>query len=374
MKPEMKKSVYRWFVAIVVVVLIVGGLGGYKWREVQAEMAAFQSQPEYAEIVETIAVTRTDFAQTVKAAGVVVAPQSIVLRNEISGKILSVNAEPGSVVQKGDIILQLENGAEQATLASQKAREKLAKSIFARNRRLNGSKIVSAAVLDRARAELDVIRAEITATGSALRKKQIVAPFDGVLGIHQIEVGQLLEANSLIAPLVGKTGYVWVDFSLPQFYGELPVGLDVGVRVIRAEQSADTMTGTIIAADSVVSASSRSLLYRVQVNDELLHNTAVEVIIPVREFEALAELPAIALQKSSTGSHVWALDPDEKAGGYRARRVTVSVEGQRDQNIYVSGELSEGQVVAASGSFKLFDGLLVHDRAQKSGDADNGGW
>ena len=54
--------------------------------------------------------------------------------------------------------------------------------------------------------------------------------------------------------------------------------------------------------------------------------------------------------------------------------MTVSVEGQRDQNIYVSGELSEGQVVAASGSFKLFDGLLVHDRAQKSGDADNGGW
>lgn len=374
MKRETKKSVLRWIVALVVVALIVGGLGSYKWREMQAGFAAFQSQPEYAEIVETSVVTRTDFAQTVKAAGVVVAPQSIVLRNEISGKILSINAEPGSAVQKGDVILQLDDSAEQARLASQRAREQLAESIFERNTTLSGSKIVSDAVLDSARAELDVIRAEIAETESALRMKQVVAPFDGILGIHQIEVGQLLEANSLIAPLVGKTGYVWVDFSLPQFYGELPVGSDVGVRVVRAEQPSDVIDGTIIAANSAVSSSSRSLLYRVQVDDELLHNTAVEVIIPVREFEALAEVPAIALQKSSMGSHVWALDLDEEAGGYRARRVNISVEGQRDQNIYVSGELPEGQVIAASGSFKLFDGLLVYDKAQQSSDAGNGGW
>ena len=370
-----RKSLRRWLVTAIGYLLVAGGLGSYKWLEIQASVAAFQSQPEFAEVVEVSEAKRSMFTQSVEAIGVAVAPQQVVLRNELPGHIVAVSFESGAMVRKGDVILQIDVSEEQANLEAQKARAELAESVLERNVALRGSKVVSQEDLDRARAELAVVRADIEATTSVIRKKTVVAPFAGVIGIHQFEVGQFLGANSIITTLVGKSDHTWVDFSLPQFYGELPIGTEVRVRVVRTNKSGEVFHGTIVAGDSTISTSSRSRLYRARVEAQLLHNASVEVTIPVTNHKALSEVTGIAVQTDSQGSYVWALDPAETEGSYRARRVNVSIEGRRDSLVYVKGDLPDGQAVAADGAFKVFEGLLVHGRGRysKTVDESSGG-
>lgn len=367
------KSVGRWLVAAVGCLAVAGGLGFFKWSEMQAGFAAFQARGEFAEVVELSQAKKSDFTQTIDAIGVAVAPQQVVLRNELPGQIVAVNFEAGSAVEKGDVILQLDVSEEEANLASQKARKNLAEAVFNRNVTLREKKIVSQEKIDRARSELGVVRGEIDATKSIIRRKIVTAPFAGIIGIHQFEAGQFLGANSVITTLVGDTDHTWVDFSLPQFYGDLPIGMEVNVRVVRAKQAGEAIKGTIVAGDSTISTGSRSRLYRARVDVKLLHNASVKVMIPIENHAALSEIAAVAVQNDSQGSYVWVLDPEETAGSYRARRVNVSIEGRRDSLVYVSGELADGQAIAAAGAFKVFEGLLVYAR-ERHGDAaaDNG--
>lgn len=360
MKEKKIKSILAWLITGTICLLTVGGLGSFKWSEIQAGIATFHAQPEFSETVEIATIERKEFTQFIKTIGVAVAPQQVVLRNELPGQIVEINFKSGSTVEKGDVILQIDISEERANLASQKARAKLAESVYNREADLRKSNAVSQEALDRARAELDIVRAEIDAITSVIRKKTVIAPFTGTIGIHQLEVGQFLDANYAITTLIGKSEHTWVDFNLPQFYGDVPIDTSVEIRVVRAHESGGTIPGAIIAGDTAISTGSRSRLYRARVEEVLRHNASVEVNIPVKRHDSLVKVVAEAIQRDSQSSFVWILDPEKNEGTYRAKRVNVSIEGQHGSQVFVSGELTDGQVVACNGAFKIFEGLLVH--------------
>ncbi|MFS1526210.1 efflux RND transporter periplasmic adaptor subunit [Microbulbifer sp. 2304DJ12-6] len=355
----------RWITILTVAGVVVSGLGTYKFLEIKAAIDAVKERPEYFETVEAALAKPTTHVPKVTALGVVVAPQQVTLRNELPGYITAVNFQSGTTVKKDDVILQLDISEQLANLTSGEVRAKLAESVYKRGVELRKSDVVSEETTERSLADWNVIKADIAATRSIINRRTIRAPFDGVIGIHQLEVGQYLNINTEITTLVGSKKEMWVDFSLPQFYGEPAMGTIVRAQLVGSHDQINSvyLNATIIAGDSTITAGSRSRLYRALVTEgaqQLIHNASVEVEVPVGQAKLLSALPVQSIRSDREGQFVFALDPEhEKTGFYRARRIAVSVESGQQGSALVVGDLNNDDLVATAGSFKLYPGMLA---------------
>ena len=359
----------RWIITVLACLALVSAFAIYKYFEIRSAIESVAAQPEYFEVVEVFTAQEVDHTPTVKTLGVAIAPKQVTLRNELPGYISAVNFRSGAYVEQGQVIIQLDVSEQQANLESAKARAELAQLIYDRDADLRKSNAVSQESVDRSRSELNVVKAEIEAIRSIINRKTIRAPFNGVIGIHQFEPGQYLQVNTEITTLVGRSDQMWIDFAVPQFYGELRVGTMVRARVVRS-QTADEdpfFEATVIAGNSSISTDARSRLYRATVRTEnlqLLHNASVEVEVPVGTQRALIAVPSTAVQSNVEGQFVFALDPEADEQSYRARRLAVSIQGEQGDLVYVSGALQANTIVAASGAFKLREGVLVHAKTR----------
>jgi membrane fusion protein (multidrug efflux system) len=359
--------VSRWLAAVVACLLVAALLGYLKFSEIQGVLAAVAAQPEYSETVETATPVPTDFQPRLEALGVVVAPLQVTLRSEMAGYITTVGAPAGARVSRGQVLLQLDLSEQAASLAAARARLALASAVLKRDLDLQKSSFVSEDKVDRSRAEVAVVEAEIAGIESVINRRTIRAPFDGVIGIHRFEVGQYLDNNSVITTLVGDRGEMWVDFAVPQFYGELAAGHRVSLRIVRSAglDGEALLAAEVIAGDASIDAASRSRRYRAVVregSERLLDNMSVSVHIPLGLATPLLAVPSLALQSDIEGEFVWLLDRDSGGQGYRARRQAVTSFGQQGELTFVDS-LRADQLIAAAGAFKLSPGLLVKTTA-----------
>jgi membrane fusion protein, multidrug efflux system len=359
--------VSRWLVAVMACLLVAALLGYLKFSEIQGVLAAVAAQPEYSETVETATPVPSDFQPRLEALGVVVAPLQVTLRSEMAGYITDVGAAAGARVTRGQVLLQLDLSEQAAALAAAQARLALASAVLKRDLDLQKSSFVSEDKVDRSRAEVAVVEAEIAGIESVINRRTIRAPFDGVIGIHRFEVGQYLDNNSVITTLVGDRGEMWVDFAVPQFYGELAAGHRVSLRIVRSAglEGEALLAAEVIAGDASIDAASRSRRYRAVVregSDRLLDNMSVSVDIPLGLATPLLAVPSLALQSDIEGEFVWLLDRDSGGQGYRARRQAVTSFGQQGELTFVDS-LRADQLIAAAGAFKLSPGLLVKTTA-----------
>ena len=354
----------HWTIAVCACLLLFAGLAAYKYSQIKAAIAFGESFGEPSETVETVAVEMRDVQEYVSTIGEIVAPQSVTLRNELPGRIVAVNFSSGSRVSEGDILVQLDIAEEQAQLTSAQARAELARLDLQRARALQGSKMVSEERIDQAVAQANVARADVLALQAMIDKKTLRAPFDAVAGLHQFEVGDVLQANTEITTLVGINPFIWVDFSVP----DNQAGIAIGTEVMVAHPTApDKILGAeVVARDSVVSAKSRNLRLRARLENSagLAPNTAVNVAVPVGQSLSRAHVPATAVRLDGLGDYVFVLEPDPDSGessqpAYRARRQAVTVGPQSGQWVAIMEGLQGGELVAANGAFKLRPNILV---------------
>src|SRR6266699_2354022 len=125
--------------------------------------------------------------------------------------------------------MKLDASQEEALLRSAEAEAELARTDLERTQGLALQKVVSKAELDAAESKFRRLTAIVDQMRSSIRKKTLVAPFDGQLGIRQVNVGQMINAGQQVVPLTSLDP-VYVDFALPQQYiGQLTPGLEVHV-------------------------------------------------------------------------------------------------------------------------------------------------
>ncbi len=255
----------RWMKVAIASFLVIAALATYKVMEIKAAIAFGESFPEHSETVELVVAEKQSYLESVRVLGEVISPQQVALRSELQGRIVEVGFRSGENVAKDQLLLQLDISEELAQLDSANARMDLAETIFKRNSELRKRNAVSQEQLDRAKAELATIKAEIAGLKSTIRKKTIRAPFAGVTGIHQFEVGQFLLGNVLITQLVGKQDFLWVDFSLPQFYPALESGTKIQVALITQGATDQWVEAEVVVRSAVVSVENRSFQYRAKV-------------------------------------------------------------------------------------------------------------
>lgn len=370
-------SFKKWAVTIFGCLVVFGALTAYKVNEIRGQIAMAEAYPEQSETVEEARVTTADYTPTISVIGEVLAPQRLDLRNELGGEITAVNFRSGDRVERGQLLIQLDTKVQQANLQAARARAELAQTVHERNERLLDTRVINQDAVDRSLAELTAARAEIEVLQRTIEQLTLRAPFSGRAGLHNFEVGQILQAGTLVTTLIGDTADMWIDFQMPQFYPQLNIGDSVSVATISNDANAPRTDATIIAENTILNADNRSRGYRASVPNDSTRfapATVVQLDVPIGAAETLLQVPALAVQNDPLGQYVFVLRED--GGAFRAARQQVRVRLIDNQRALLEPGtgLNEGTRVAAAGAFKLYEGILVHtgerNRAQAERQAE----
>lgn len=334
-------------------------LGAWKYSAVQQAEAASASQPEPVETVTTVQAKQREQQPSTTAVGTVLALRSISLRNELPGTVSRANLTPGEIVAAGTVLVALDLSVEQAELAANKAQAQLAETVYKRLSRLRKSGAVSQDQLDRARAELDVAKAGIHRAEAVIKRKTILAPFRARVGMADVHPGQYLDQGTLLTTLQGVGDGVHVDFTVAQ---QVAQQLREGDSVeILSGVSAQPTDATIVALDARIDPETRNAAVRARIGGAEripAPGASVQVRVPVGPSRAAVTVPVSALRRGPEGDRVFVIERDTN-GNSRARLRRVLAGTVLGDSVVIESGLATGEQVAATGSFKLYDGVQV---------------
>ena len=203
--------------AIAGLVLLVVILFGIKAMQIGKMMGTPMMMPPTT--VSSAVAKEEDWAPVLSAIGSVSAVQGAVVSTELGGVVAQINFQNGGEAKKGEMLLKLDSSAEEAQLHTAEADLELARANLQRTQDLATRKVVSKQELDAAQSAFGQKQGSVDNMRAFITKKQVRAPFDGQLGIRQVNVGQSIDARTPIVQLTALDP-VYVDFSLPQ--QELP--------------------------------------------------------------------------------------------------------------------------------------------------------
>lgn len=303
--------------------------------------------------VEVTQVRPLSFPDEASAVGTLKSNESVVLRPETSGRIARIGFKDGEVVRRGTLLLSLDAGIQEAELQQARANLALAQANQRRNEDLFLKKFISQQSLDNTKAALKVQEATVALAEARLAKTRIHAPFDGVVGIRNVSVGDYIKEGEALVN-IEDIATLKVDFRLPEAYlSRLNPGLPVDV-------SSDAMPGVPFAAvleavDPLVDPEGRAVSCRAS-----LPNAAGRLRpgMFVRARVALGDkTDALMIPEQAVVTGGRPLVFRVVAG--KAEAVPVQLGVRRDGRVEVLTGLQRGDVIITAGQQKVRDGLPV---------------
>jgi membrane fusion protein (multidrug efflux system) len=317
-----------------------------------------------ATTVSSATVKEEDWAPRLTAVGSVSAVQGAVVSAELAGVVSEINFENGGEAKKGEVLMKLDASQEEALLRSAEAEAQLAQTDLERSRDLAMKKVVSSAELDSAQSKFRRLNAVVDQVRSSIAKKTLIAPFDGQLGIRQVNVGQMINAGQQVVPLTSLNP-VFADFALPQQYlGQLTPGLEVHVTTDAIPGR--VFNGKLTAINSMVDSSTRNITLQATLDnsDHALRPgmfAKAEVMLPEKH-KALV-VPGSAISYAPFGDSVFVIEKkkDEKTGkeSQVIRQQFVRVGEGRGDLVAITQGLKAGETIVSTGVFKLRNGMTV---------------
>lgn len=350
--------------ALILVLALGAGLGawGTQWwmqREgagnvVAAPAVLPASAPASSKVrVEIATVNSVRLERSVSAVGTLRSHDSVMLRPEISGRIAEINFAEGGKVEKGQLLVRLDDSVAKARLQQAKANEKLAGSQYRRSVQLSKQGFVSSQARDDAASNLAVQEAAVALAEAELQKTAIRAPFDGLVGLRTVSIGDYVGPGTDLVP-IESIDPLNVDFRIPeQFLGAVAVGS-------RLQVSFDALAGmaregSVGAISPQIDVGGRSLLLRANVPnpDNLLRpGLFARVHLELAEAQGLV-VPESALSPSGDAQYVFRVDDGV------VKRVMVEIGQRMGANVEIISGLNEGDQVVVSGLQKVRDGTEV---------------
>jgi membrane fusion protein (multidrug efflux system) len=355
--------VKRIILALVVMLAVIGALGFLKFRQVKgaiAVQASFQPPPE---AVTTIVVQQERWPATLEVIGSVAAVQGVTVSADLPGIVQSISFDSGKTIKAGQILVQLDTREEQAQLAEAEAQRDLAKVNFARSQQLASEGVISRMDFDKAAADQRQTEAHVANIRATIERKTIKAPFSGMLGIRQVNLGQYLSAGSPIVPLQSLDP-IYINVMVPQQSAD-KVRVGQRIEATANEVAGQTFSGRVTAIDSVIDESTRN--FRVQATlanpgARLRPGMFVQAKLALAGERNVIAVPASAISYAPYGDSVFVLaDLKDPAGHpYRGvRQQFVKLGGSRGDQAAVLSGLDAGDQVVTSGAFKLRNGAAV---------------
>ncbi len=350
-----------WVGGTILLLTLGGGgsaLAAWKVATLNASAEAAANQPEPMELVAAAPAGTRTYQPTTTAIGTVLALHSVTLRNEVPGTVRRVTLAAGKIVEPGTVLVALDVTVEEAQLEAQQAQLVLAQTTLGRLERLLGTRAVSAEEVDRARAERDVAQAEIARIRAIIERKTIRAPFRARTGLSDVHPGQYLSEGTVLTTLQSVGDESHVDFTVAQ---NVAARLRSGDPVFVVANGTEPVRARIVAVDSRVDATTRNTLVRARLNGDagvVAPGASVRVRVPIGPETQAVAVPVSALRKGPSGDHVFVIVTGEDGKARAQVRQVKAGEVLGDEVLILEG-VSAGEQVAASGAFKLREGVLV---------------
>ena len=353
-----------WRLAIGGLLALVILLVGIKGLQISKMMAAAKAMTPPPQAVSSAEVREENWAPVLSAIGSVSAVQGAIIAAELGGVVSEIKFENGGVAKKGDVIMKLDASQEEALLRSAEAEAELARTDLERTQGLASQKVVSKSELDAAESKFRRLTAIVDQMRSNIRKKTLVAPFDGHVGIRQVNVGQMINAGQQVVALTSLDP-VYVDFALPQQHlAQLSQGLEV--RVTTDALPGRVFPGKLTAVNSMVDTVTRNVSVQATLEnaDHVLRPgmfAKAEVVLP--EKSSALVIPGSAVSYAPFGDSVFVIEKkkDEKTGKETQviRQQFVRIGEARGDFVSVTEGLKAGETVVGTGVFKLRNGMAV---------------
>jgi len=349
----MLKLLARLLVVLILLGLVFGGI--FYWKQQRQRMAAQMSGPPPAASVAVTEVRTESWQPRLKAVGTVSATQGIFVTNEVSGMVREILFASGQAVRAGELLVRLDDSVDVADLRGLQAERDLANIKFRRLAKLVRDRSVSQSDYDEAKAELDSAEAKVASKRAVIDKKAIRAPFDGILGIRSVDVGEYLAPGAQLVPLQALDP-VFVDFSLPErHFAQLTDAQPVEVSV--TAHPGQLFEGEITAINPGIEEATRSIRVQATLRNpgQLLRPgmfAEVDVLLPQRE--EVVTLPRVSITYTPYGDSVFLAV--EKDGQLQAERRQLTTGATHAGRVEILDGLAAGDRVVLAGQVKLRNG------------------
>jgi membrane fusion protein, multidrug efflux system len=352
----------RMFLMVLAILVFIGAIGMVKYGQIKKGIAQQKSYQPPPEAVTTVVAKSEQWPTTLSAIGTASAVQGVVVSADLPGIVEKISFDSGQKVRAGDVLVLLDMKQERAQLAAAEAQLELTRVSLDRQKRLVETLIGAQADLDTADANFKAADAKVGELRATIERKTIRAPFTGVLGIRQVNLGQYLQAGSPVVPLQSLQP-IYVNFSVPQ---QEIVRMRVGGQVqVTNTQNGQASAGRITAIDSVIDPATRNVAVQAtlpNVDGKFQPGMFVETNLGIGTTGDIVAVPASAINHAPYGDSVFIVADmkDPKGNTYKGvRQQFVKVGGGKGDQVAVLSGIKPGEEVVTSGVFKLRNGAAV---------------
>lgn len=293
--------------------------------------------------VDAVIVRPSLLIDEISVNGSLQAFDEVELKNEVSGRIVKINLPEGKTVKKGALLVKLFDDDLQASLKKLQSQLALQEKIFKRQSELLKVNGISQNDYDQTALQINTIKADIEVQKAQIRKTEVRAPFDGVIGLRNVSLGAVVTSSTLLATL-RTANKLKVDFYVPERYGSMvSVGMPIDFTLFSSDKA---YTAKVIATERGISSDTRNLKVRAIIegaSKELIAGAFATVKLKLGENPNALLIPTQAVIPDQTDKSIII------ARNGRAHFVKIKTGIRQADNVEVTQGLQPGDTVITTG-------------------------
>lgn len=315
--------------------------------------------------VSAVKIGYSEWQPHIRSTGSVRAINGVNVTTELAGMVQQIYFTPGSYVLSGKKLVQLNADAEIGQLQSLQAQLQLAKITYERDKAQYAIHAVSLQQLQSDEQNMRSLQGQLATQTATVKKKSIIAPFSGRLGINYVNLGQFINPGDKIASLQ-QLDPIYVDFTVPQqFIGTIKQNQKVTITMDNNYPN-KVFTGKITALDANVDPVSRNITVEATIpnpDKQLVPGAFGIVEVSVGDKQRYLTLPQTAISYNPYGDLVYVVTEKGKDKEGKpllfANQVIVTLGDTRGDQVAVLKGVKEGDLIVTSGQVKLRNGAAV---------------
>jgi multidrug efflux system membrane fusion protein len=368
----------------IVLIAAVAGAGYYGWGRYQAgQQAAANAQKVVRNAVQvnTAPVEKSDFPVYLTGLGTVQGFNTVLVRSRVDGQIDKIAFKEGQIVKQGDLLVEIDPRPYQATLDQAKAKKaqdeaNLANVNLDLQRFIKLGEFATKQQLDTQHSSVLQLTAQIEADTAAIANAQtqldytaIQSPIPGVVGLRQVDIGNIVNASSLTGIVsVAQVEPIAVIFTAPEeqlpYINEAQAVAPLKVIAITTDGKKPLAEGKLSVVNNQVDTTSGTIRLKAVFDNKdhaLWPGQSVSTRLLVSTLKGATVVPDGAIQHSTSGLYAYTVDENNKAVLNKVK-VSQSIDGRS----VVDEGLSPGQRVITTGQYKVSPGTLVSSAVASS--------
>ncbi|UQV23207.1 efflux RND transporter periplasmic adaptor subunit [Vibrio sp. J383] len=348
--------------ALFILLSFVFGFHYVKGEMIKEKVANFKLP---AISVTTEKVNQDTWDKSLKVIGNIHSNQSIDVTSQMSGQVKEILFTSGQQVNKGDVLVKLDDALLKSNYKSQLSKVELVRVELRRNKLLLRNNSVSKNSVDKLQAQFNAEGAKLEYIATQIDYMKVKAPFSGSVGIRNIDVGDFINSSTAIVELEDKSKQ-YVDFSIPELYlHDVKVGQDL--QFYSEATNDEVFHGTISAIEPSSDSNTHNIELRALANQAvpLEAGMYVDATLITSESDTIVAVPSVAISYTLYGNTVFVLDASTKKASehssndaspfyeYKVVQRTVEVGPKQGGYVGVVSGLKAGDVVVTSNQHQL---------------------